>query len=804
MKRTYHVYGIALGFLFLFSYFVHWYRTSLPLPLSDAQAIEQDDFAGVHAYNEYLSHFTAPHPPNSRENGVMKDWLGSVALELQKEAENRGLSMDVIAEDPSRTVIPDGWFNENEHWVVDSRNVIVRLHGQSGRDEALLINAHYDSVPTSHGVTDNGMGVATTMELLRYFVQHPPKHTIIFLFNNMEEGGLIGARSFVKHPWYPSIKLFINLEGAGAGGRALLFRCSNLSAVKKLASSKASLVHASPSGNDMFNANLIKSDTDYSIFTKNGVPGLDIAFYAPRSHYHTPRDDLAHTTPEALQHMGQLTLGAVRAIANSDDLLETGSESESFIYFDVLGRVMFAYSLTTLQIINVLAILAVLFSSSFLTFKDTDRPVKEVLTERGYLVVQGFFATLSGLFFATLFCIIAAVAMTKINPLMTYGDVYGAGLYIFLAAFFGIQLSQFILPSKFKRTLSTTDGIWYGNILFWGLMVIVCSYAATKNIASLHSMVFILFFNTSAAILNVIIPKDKKVRSAAIFFAQTIVPFIFLIEQTLLSMDTMRHVTVDGTPEIAVYILISIPIILINLHFLPWVYVAGNNRRATIGAAIALLFVFSICSALHPFNGDWSPNKLLFRQEYTAGSLMATVNVTTATGIPALLKQALPSDEYKTIECSQGRLKSCVYQTSLLPKYAGNETLNEFTFSGIQKSCSGSVCQATGSYQAKNSLLCRVVLDRTIQNAWVDDLHFKHEAIGTLMVYVKEYEKQVNFGFEYPVDQPPKVKLGCFYDEWTQNELPAFTSLRDNLPENSLLLLRGQGLTIVNFNEETL
>lgn len=68
-----------------------------------------------------------------------------------------------------------------------------------------------DSVPTSNGVTDNGMGVVTTIELLRYFIQNPPRHTIIFLLNNFEEGGLIGAKSFTKHPWYSSVKIFINL-----------------------------------------------------------------------------------------------------------------------------------------------------------------------------------------------------------------------------------------------------------------------------------------------------------------------------------------------------------------------------------------------------------------------------------------------------------------------------------------------------------------------------------------------------------------------------------------------------------------
>jgi hypothetical protein len=55
------------------------------------------------------------------------------------------------------------------------------------------------------------MGTATALELLNYFVQHPPQNTLIFLFNNFEEGGLVGAQSFIHHPWFASIKLFVNL-----------------------------------------------------------------------------------------------------------------------------------------------------------------------------------------------------------------------------------------------------------------------------------------------------------------------------------------------------------------------------------------------------------------------------------------------------------------------------------------------------------------------------------------------------------------------------------------------------------------
>ena len=55
------------------------------------------------------------------------------------------------------------------------------------------------------------MGVVVMLELLRYYIQHPPQKTIIFLFNNFEEGGLVGAKQFIQHPWFHTVKLFLNL-----------------------------------------------------------------------------------------------------------------------------------------------------------------------------------------------------------------------------------------------------------------------------------------------------------------------------------------------------------------------------------------------------------------------------------------------------------------------------------------------------------------------------------------------------------------------------------------------------------------
>lgn len=296
------------------------------------------------------------------------------------------------------------------------------------------------------------------------------------------------------------------------------------------------------------------SDTDYSVFVNNGVQGVDIAFYTPRSFYHTSRDDLVHTTPEALQYMGQVALNAVREIANDDSLLETKDEQESFVYYDILGRWMFTYSIITYQITNILALLIVPVVSLFLAVKNNNNSQNSTLTivkEKLLLTIQGFIAVIITLVFSLVFIGIASLAMIKINPSMSYGDVYGAALYTFVAGFLGLQVSQLILPSKLKTALSQTDAAWYGLITFWWFFVVLATYASTFGITGLYFTIYLLAFSSLALLVHTTVSSQQKLRSAFIYFTQILVPAVFLIENELLSMDSLRHATADGTPEIA-------------------------------------------------------------------------------------------------------------------------------------------------------------------------------------------------------------------------------------------------------------
>jgi Zn-dependent M28 family amino/carboxypeptidase len=121
---------------------------------------------------------------------------------------------------------------------------------------------------------------------------------VVFNFNNLEEFGLFGARIFaMNQDWFPEVKAFINIEGAGHGGREIIFRANNYDVIKAYADS-APHPHANVIGADVFKLGVLQSDTDYTVYAYGyGVPGLDMAFYKGRGFYHTTRDNVNETTP---------------------------------------------------------------------------------------------------------------------------------------------------------------------------------------------------------------------------------------------------------------------------------------------------------------------------------------------------------------------------------------------------------------------------------------------------------------------------------------------------------------------------
>lgn len=108
----------------------------------------------------------------------------------------------------------------------------------------------------------------------------------------------------MEHPWSQLTDTFLNLEGAASGGRPILFRATSTTPVRALARNRTLLrhPHANVLSSDAFARGLIRSGTDFSVYTAGrggggaeGMAGLDLAFYRGRSMYHTRYDAVPYT-----------------------------------------------------------------------------------------------------------------------------------------------------------------------------------------------------------------------------------------------------------------------------------------------------------------------------------------------------------------------------------------------------------------------------------------------------------------------------------------------------------------------------
>ena len=75
---------------------------------------------------------------------------------------------------------------------------------------------------------------------------------------------------FWQHPWSNITTTFVNLEGAAAGGRPMLFRSTSLEPIQAYYTVPHRLRVRNPHGNilssDAFARGVIRSGTDYSVY----------------------------------------------------------------------------------------------------------------------------------------------------------------------------------------------------------------------------------------------------------------------------------------------------------------------------------------------------------------------------------------------------------------------------------------------------------------------------------------------------------------------------------------------------------
>jgi hypothetical protein len=277
-------------------------------------------FSAERAIAQLTGIASVPHPTGSSA-------AADVRAHLVAELRELGLEPDVQTRVAARS-LPGG-----SSVAGTVANVYARLAGSNPSGRVLLV-AHYDSVPTGPGASDNGANVATVLEVARALRAGPaPRNDVDFLFTDGEESGLLGAQAFVDSgaAGDPAKVVVVNLEARGVSGPAVMFQMAG--------TGLAPAVRAADAFTTSFAAavyQVLPNDTDLTAFHDGGMRGLNFAFLEGSAYYHAPDDDIAHVNSGSVQDMGDAALAAVQYLAAAD-LVASGGDAT---YFTVFGGVV--------------------------------------------------------------------------------------------------------------------------------------------------------------------------------------------------------------------------------------------------------------------------------------------------------------------------------------------------------------------------------------------------------------------------------------------------------------------------------
>lgn len=497
-----------------------------PAPSADPKGLHLTE-----AWQDLLYLTNGFHPYNSHRNDAVHDWLlkriDAIVADVHASLGPRQLSPEVVVFDDSNSSLsfarqtPPSNRDPLVGVYFESTNILVYIRGTEddptdwwkttrrparGTKGGVLVNSHYDSVSTGFGATDDGIGVVSMLQLIRYFTspEKRPRKGLVLLFNNGEEDYLNGARLFMRHPLSNFTHTFLNLEGAGAGGRAVLFRSTDSQITKFYRNSPYPF--GSVMASDGFKMNLLRSETDYSIFNPIlNMRGLDVAFMQPRSKYHTHFDDARHTSVESLWHMLSAAVKTTEGLVSYDGGAFDGPDKDALsidsgrrqpgVWFDLFGSIFAVFDLSSLVILSVVLLVAtplVVFITSISLSKtgkmylfSSTKSLFGVDEERVQLYgLRGIFRTPVILVLVTATFVGLAYLLQTVNPFIIHSSTFsvwamiGSG-WIFLAWL----LSSFVAwlrPSALHRAYGFT---WI-FIISWALLVVNTVYANQHEIAA--------------------------------------------------------------------------------------------------------------------------------------------------------------------------------------------------------------------------------------------------------------------------------------------------------------------------------
>ena len=388
-----------------------------------------------------------PHPVGSTEHRVVQQYL-------LNQLSAAGLESQI------HSAIAPGRNEGGPLQVTALQNVVGRLKGTAS-SKAILVVAHYDSMPNSFGASDNGTAIASLLETLRALKAGPPlKNDVIFLFTDGEEYGLLGARAFAtEHPWVEDVGVVMNFDARGNTGPVMMFETSEHNGwlIDQFAEAAPYPVAHSLSY-ELYQ--LLPNDTDLTLFKKAGIPGLNFANIDGIERYHAPLDNVQGVNQETVQHRGSYVLALTRQFGNAD-LSQTIQKNA--VYFDLFGSRLIHYPgawVTPLTLVVTVLFVAVLVVG----FR------KRKVTVSGFVV--GFISLTVSLFAASL----SSWLVWKLIWIISPGpSATATQSRLLLLGFMALAIAITLGVYTYVRDRASVESLAMGGLSWWLLLTFLTS-----------------------------------------------------------------------------------------------------------------------------------------------------------------------------------------------------------------------------------------------------------------------------------------------------------------------------------------
>ncbi len=205
---------------------------------------------------------------------------------------------------------------------VESANVIGDIKGTEHPEQIVIVSGHLDSWDLATGATDDGAGVAVSMEAANLIqkLHLKPKRTIRVIAWMNEENGLRGSKQYAKNHEKEWSNHFAVMETDGGADHPLGLNVKGKPEIKKMLAPVLATLQESGAGGTNFVEHV---GADIEPMEKANIPAFspiqDSRFYF--NYHHTAADTLDKIVPKELGENSAVVAVAAYALANLEQPL---------------------------------------------------------------------------------------------------------------------------------------------------------------------------------------------------------------------------------------------------------------------------------------------------------------------------------------------------------------------------------------------------------------------------------------------------------------------------------------------------